>query len=104
MKEFKFVVIGKESCMFCGEAKRLLARYGENYTYYSIYKKEDTDLGWCMLLEHVNDLNMPMPKTVPQIFLNVYEGSECLNCTHIGGYSELKIFLENEYNSTESVQ
>jgi len=68
-----YLVIGRQNCAFCDEAKQLLTTKGLEYVYVDMTSGDGiTDTVWKNLL--VNDLKV---KTVPQIF----------NLT--GGYTEL---------------
>jgi glutaredoxin 3 len=72
----KVVVWSKNACMFCNEAKKLLAEKELAYEERNIednYSKQD-------LLEI-----LPNARTVPQIFIDN---------AHIGGYTELVEFIK----------
>ena len=64
-------IYGKTSCPWCDRAKDLASRYGFEYEYFDIGRKQYYD----QLKEAVPDL-----KSVPQIFWHD---------RHIGGYNEL---------------
>jgi glutaredoxin len=69
-------VYSKESCPFCDKAKELLTQRNYQYVVKNVINpviKEE-------LLER-----FPTARTVPQIFFDD---------THIGGYTELKTYLE----------
>lgn len=71
----KWVIIGREKCKWCDEAKKLMSSHGIHYTYLDI-KQFDGLLAFLTL----SGLN-----TVPQVF---YNG------VNIGGYSDLKRTME----------
>jgi glutaredoxin len=70
------VIYSKDSCPFCDKAKELLTQHNYQYVVKNVVNpviKEE-------LLER-----FPTARTVPQIFFDD---------THIGGYTELKTYLE----------
>lgn len=73
-----YTIYGTPSCSFCVKAKELLDSKGIEYTYLDIQHN----------LENRNEVMAKVPnlKTVPQIF----DGNR-----HIGGYTELEVFLTN---------
>jgi glutaredoxin len=74
-------IYGKTNCPWCDRAKSLVSRYGFQYEYFDIGRKQYYD----ELKESVPDL-----KTVPQIFWNE---------RYIGGYNELANEIENTVGS-----
>lgn len=72
----KAVVWSKYHCTFCDQAKMLLKQNGIEY------EERKIGDGWTKeeLLEQV-----PTARSVPQIFMNG---------NHIGGYNELKAYLD----------
>jgi glutaredoxin len=77
-----WVVISRDQCSFCDTAKELLKGYNKSYTEYNVQSPSSK---WLLYL-----LKRSSITTVPQIFNS--------NGTHIGGYAELKEYLEHEKN------
>ena len=75
-----YVIISRDQCNFCDTAKALMKSNGINYVEYNIQTKSSK---WLLYL-----LKRSSITTVPQIFNS--EG------THIGGYTELKEYLEHD--------
>ena len=75
-----WVVITRDQCNFCDQAKALLNGYGLPYTEYNVQSKSS---GWLL-----NLLKRSSITTVPQIFNP--------KGTHIGGYTELKEWLDDK--------
>lgn len=75
-----YTVITRDQCNFCDSAKALLKGANLNYVEYNIQTKSSK---WLLYL-----LKRSSITTVPQIFNS--EG------THIGGYTELKEYLEHD--------
>lgn len=78
-----YVIISRDQCNFCDTAKELMKVHGINYVEYNI---QSTSSQWLLHL-----LKRSSITTVPQIFNSA--GS------HIGGYTELKEYLEHETSS-----
>ena len=74
-----YVMITRDQCNFCDQAKALLKGANLQYTEYNIQSKSSS---WLLYL-----LKRSSIATVPQIFSP--SGS------HIGGYTELKEYLEH---------
>ena len=74
-------IYGKANCPWCDRAKDLASRYGFEYEYFDIGRKQYYD----ELKEAFPDL-----KTVPQIF---WYGK------HIGGYNDFASEIENTLGS-----
>lgn len=74
-----YVIISRDQCNFCDTAKALMKANGINYVEYNIQTNSSK---WLLYL-----LKRSSITTVPQIFNG--EG------THIGGYTELKEYLEH---------
>jgi len=74
-----YVVITRDQCNFCDQAKALLKGANLPYVEYNI---QSTSSQWLLYL-----LKMSSITTVPQIFNE--------KGTHIGGYTELKEYLEH---------
>ncbi len=75
-----YVMITRNQCNFCDQAKALLKGANLQYTEYNIQSKSSS---WLLYL-----LKRSSITTVPQIFST--SGS------HIGGYPEIKAYLEHE--------
>ena len=75
-----YVVITRDQCNFCDQAKALLKGANLQYAEYNIQSKSSS---WLLYL-----LKRSSITTVPQIFSP--SGS------HIGGYTELKEYIEHE--------
>ena len=76
-----FLVYGKPGCSYCVAAKELLAKKGLEFEYLTLgeeYTKEQL----------VEACAPHIPKTLPQVFLINRDSRQ-----HIGGYSELAIFV-----------
>jgi glutaredoxin len=74
-----YVMITRDQCNFCDQAKALLKGANLQYTEYNIQSKSSS---WLLYL-----LKRSSITTVPQIFSP--SGS------HIGGYTDLKEYLEH---------
>ena len=77
-----WIVITRDQCNFCDTAKALLKGKGYSYTEYNVQSPSSK---WILTL--IKKANMT---TVPQIFAP--------DGTHIGGYTELKEHIINEYS------
>lgn len=73
-----WVVISADKCNFCTKAKELLREKGLPFTEYNLNSGSSK---WLLTLLRLAEL-----KTVPQVFN--------MNGTHIGGYTELKEYLD----------
>ena len=73
-----YTVITRNQCNFCDTAKALLKGVNQSYVEYNVQSESSK---WVLSLMKQAGL-----KTVPQIFSS--------DGTHIGGYTELKEFLE----------
>jgi len=73
-----YTIITRNQCSFCDTAKALLKGAGISYVEYNI---ETDSSRWILTLMKKTDL-----KTVPQIFSS--------DGTHIGGYTDLREFLD----------
>jgi glutaredoxin len=78
-----YVIISRDQCSFCDTAKELMKGYGISYVEYNIQSPSSK---WLLYL-----LKRSSITTVPQIFNE--------KGTHIGGYAELKEYLEHETSS-----
>ena len=74
-----FVIITRDQCNFCDDAKALLKGHNIQYVEYNIQSKSSN---WLLYL-----LKRSSITTVPQIFSD--KGS------HIGGYTDLKAYLDH---------
>ena len=75
-----YVIITRDQCNFCDDAKALLKGHGLPYTEYNI---QTASSKWLLHL-----LKRSSITTVPQIFNT--------KGTHIGGYTELKEWLNDK--------
>ena len=72
-------IYGTDSCVFCDKAKNLLEMYNKEYTYIDVTETEDTTAAFFK--------KFPDVRTVPQLALS--------DGFHIGGYTELKKWLNH---------
>lgn len=75
-----WVIITRDQCNFCDDAKALMLGHGKGYVEYNIQSPSSK---WLLYL-----LKRSSITTVPQIFNSAG--------THIGGYTDLKEYLEHE--------
>jgi len=73
-----WIVSSTDRCTYCTKAKELLRKHGLPYTEYNMTSSSSR---WVLTL-----LNLAQLKTVPQVFN--------MNGTHVGGYTELKEYLD----------
>jgi glutaredoxin len=78
-----YVIITRNQCNFCDDAKALMKGANINYVEYNIQSPSSK---WVLYL-----LKRSSITTVPQIFNT--------DGTHIGGYTELKEYLEHDTNT-----
>ena len=84
----KTIVFSKPSCPNCVKAKKMLDDRGVVYE----TKELGVDINPDELFEHFDSLELPRPRTAPQIFLNG---------TYIGGYDDLVKYVEETgFNGT----
>ena len=76
-----WVVISRNQCNFCDDAKAILKGLGVQYVEYNVQSGSSK---WLLALLKKADI-----KTVPQIFKP--------DGTHIGGYTELKEYVNETY-------
>jgi len=72
-------IYGTDNCVFCDRAKELLQMYEKKYTYIDVTETEDRTAAFFK--------KFPDVRTVPQVSLS--------NGFHIGGYTELKLWLNH---------
>jgi glutaredoxin len=77
-------IYGKPNCNWCVAAKELLNRLGMNYSYLTVGE----DIG----IDEVTSM-FPGVRTVPIV---------AVNNVRIGGYEELKEYVENSRNTDET--
>jgi len=75
-----YTIITRDQCNFCDDAKALLKGIGFSYTEYNVHSPSSR---WVLSLLKKTSLT-----TVPQVFSPKGD--------YIGGYTELKEFLEKE--------
>ena len=78
-----FEIYGTTDCAYCDRAKILLAMKEKDYTFIDVSESPDTTAAFFKKFPNVSK--------VPQI---VYEGRDRGYPVHIGGYNELKKWLE----------
>jgi glutaredoxin len=79
-----FEIYGTDNCVFCDKAKMLLAMYEKEYKFIDVTESDDITAAFFK--------KFPDVKTVPQI---IYDGIDRGYNVHIGGYSELKKWLNH---------
>ncbi|MDB9962835.1 glutaredoxin 3 [bacterium] len=79
-----YIIITRNQCNFCDTAKALLRGANLPYTEYNVQSGSSK---WILTL-----VKQAGHTTVPQIFSG--------DGTHIGGYTELKTFIDLKNNST----
>ena len=79
-----FVILGQPTCRYCDEAKKLLTLKDEAYSYLDVTKEP-----WVLTLLLKANL-----RSVPQVFAP--DGK------HIGGYDDLKQFLDPKWSTEDS--
>jgi len=72
-------IYGTDDCVFCDRAKELLEMYEKEYTYINVTETEDMTAAFFK--------KFPDARTVPQLSLS--------DGFHIGGYTELKKWLNH---------
>jgi len=78
----EYTIYGTQICNFCDLSKDLLDKYEKGYTFVDVSENQDTTAAFFK--------KFPNVRTVPQI---EYEGSDRGYPVHIGGYNELKKWL-----------
>ena len=79
-----FEIYGTTSCTFCDRAKILLAMKEKEFTFIDVAENDDITAAFFK--------KFPKVKTVPQI---MFEGKDRGYPVHIGGYNELKRWLNH---------
>ena len=79
-----YEIYGTSNCIFCDKAKDLLGEYNLDYAFIDVVENEETTVAFFK--------KFPNVKTVPQI---MYEGLDRGYNVHIGGYKELKKWLNH---------
>ena len=77
-------IYGTDNCVFCDKAKELSETYNKEYTYIDVTETEDITAAFFK--------KFPNVRTVPQI---EYDGKDRGYPVHIGGYKELKKWLNH---------
>jgi glutaredoxin len=82
-------IYGKPHCAFCDHAKKLLTERNIEFSYTEllIQQKQQPDVNYISREEFVK--LFPSAKAVPQVLV---DGK------HLGGYPELKKYLERQYD------
>lgn len=96
----KFIVYTKSNCRYCEMAKADISDFLYKYAYQQKDKTlleviNITDTGFTVedLKEKFSNLGLPAPRSVPCIFYKEEAKSDIED--YIGGYSELKTFLDS---------
>ena len=79
-----FEIYGTLDCTYCDMAKKLLAVYDKEYAFIDVIENEDITAAFFN--------KFPNVRTVPQI---EYDGKDSGYPVHIGGYKELKKWLNH---------
>ena len=79
-----FEIYGTTNCTYCDMAKKLLAVYDKEYTFIDVAEDEDITAAFFNKFPNVNK--------VPQI---VFDGKDRGYPVYIGGYNELKEWLNH---------
>ena len=79
-----YEIYGTSNCNFCEKAKNLLGEYNLDYAFIDVAEDEDITAAFFK--------KFPNVKVVPQI---MYEGRDRGYNVHIGGYKELKKWLNH---------
>ena len=79
-----YEIYGTSNCNLCEMAKNLLGEYNLDYAFIDVAEDEDITAAFFK--------KFPNVKTVPQI---MYEGLDRGYNVHIGGYKELKKWLNH---------
>ena len=78
----EYIIYGTQICNFCDYSKALLDKYEKGYTFVDVSENQDATAAFFK--------KFPNDRTVPQI---VYEGTDRGYPVQIGGYTELKKWL-----------
>lgn len=86
-----YTVYGGANCTYCKQAVALLEMNGLDFQYKDVYDKVQSGEGTYRdeLFEIIKDMELPLPRSIPQIFLDA--GGDFV---YIGGFTELKKSLE----------
>jgi len=79
----QYEIYGTDDCGLCDKAKRLLLRHDKAYTFINVSESQDVRTAFFK--------RFPGITTVPQI---MYDGVDRGYPVHIGGYNELKKWLD----------
>ena len=79
-----FEIYGTTNCVFCDKAKILLAMYEKDYTFIDVAENEDITAAFFKKFPNVSQ--------VPQV---MFDGKDRGYPVHIGGYNELKKWLNH---------
>ena len=79
-----FEIYGTTNCTYCDMAKKLLTVHAEEYEFIDVAESDDITAAFFK--------KFPKVKTVPQI---MFEGKDRGYPVHIGGYNELKRWLNH---------
>ena len=93
-----YTIYGGANCTYCKQAVALLEMKGLDLQYKDIYDELEGDgCSSCTatrtvrdeLFELAQNMNLPLPRSIPQIFLDAVD-----DFVYVGGFSELKKSLE----------
>lgn len=93
-----YTIYGGANCTYCKQAVALLEMKGLDFQYKDIYDdvEGDGDSNCAAtrtvrdeLFELAHNMNIPLPRSIPQIFLDAGD-----DFVYIGGFTELKKSLE----------
>ncbi len=86
----EYIVYGSDNCGYCTRAKEVLEQYGRKYHYVDVMK-DDVPASF---YHRTNNA-----KTLPQVFMHdpVRSYGNPNIEVHIGGYSELAVWLEERH-------
>lgn len=92
-----YTIYGGANCTYCKQAVALLEMKGLDFQYKDIYDEVEDGGSICAATRTVRDelselaqnMNLPLPRSIPQIFLDSEN-----DFVYIGGFTELKKSLE----------
>jgi len=92
-----YTIYGGANCTYCKQAVALLEMKGLGFQYKDIYEDVEDVGSSCAdtrtvrdeLFELAQNMNLPLPRSIPQIFLDAGDGF-----VYIGGFTELKKSLD----------
>lgn len=91
MKHPEYLIIGRDMCWYCTEAKKLLDAKKIPYAYRDIRDVNEADYLTLIKIAEIEKM-----ETVPQIYKYKHGGG----LMYIGGYTELKKYFEDLENNS----